>query len=138
MGYLVRWRLVSPTPNARKQLSDLLGSEAALYYGNSKGDVFTDLEKTVPRPPVALGQTLEVTHYTRDGNPVMAMGRPISGTPWFLLVEFPERTFLLQAHKFLWRILMIGVVLLGVGVAGSLALTRNITRPLHSLTKAAA
>src|SRR5258707_12976967 len=30
MGYLVRWRLVSPTPNARKQLSNLLGSEPAL------------------------------------------------------------------------------------------------------------
>ncbi len=137
MGYLVRWRLVSPTPNARKQLSDLLGSEAALYYGNSKGDLFTDLEKVVRRPPVDLGQTLEVTHYSRDGNPVMAMGRPVLGTPWFLLVEFPERTFLVQAHRFLWRILMIGVVLLAGGVTGAFVLTRSITRPLRSLTKTA-
>jgi len=137
MGYLVRWRVVAPTPNARKQLSDLLGSEAALYYGNSKGDLFTDLEKAVPRPPVDLGQTLEVTHYRRDGNPVMAMGQPVLGTPWFLLVEFPERTFLVQAHRFLWRILMIGVVLLGGGVTGAFVLTRSITRPLQSLTKTA-
>src|SRR6266403_2299101 len=56
VGYLVRWRLVSPTANARKQLSDLLGSDAALYYGNSQGDVFTDLENAVPLPPVGLGQ----------------------------------------------------------------------------------
>jgi len=137
IGYFVRWRLVSPTPNARKQLSDLLGSEAALYYGNSKGDVFTDLERPVPKPPVSLSQTLEVTRYTRDGNPVMAMGRPIIGTPWFLLVEFPERAFLVQPHKFLWRILMIGVVLLGGGVVSAFALSRSITRPLRSLTDAA-
>src|SRR5258706_20024 len=137
VGYLVRWRLVSPTANARKQLSDLLGSDAALYYGNSKGDAFTDLENAVPLPPVGLSQTLEVTHYTRDGNPVMAKGRPIIGTAWFLLVEFPERTFLAQAHRFLWRILMIGFVLLGGGIAAAFALSRSITRPLRSLTDAA-
>jgi PAS domain S-box-containing protein len=137
IGYLVRWRLVSPTSNARKQISDLLGSEANLYYGNSKGDLFTNLEKAVPRPPVDLAQTFEVTHYTRDGEPVIAMGRPISGTPWFLLVEFPERTFLVQAHKFLRRILIIGVALLGGGVVGALVLSRSITRPLRSLAEAA-
>lgn len=48
IGFLVRWRRISPTPNARERLADLLGSEAALYFGNSKGDVWTDLEKSVP------------------------------------------------------------------------------------------
>src|SRR2546421_2177132 len=138
IGFLVRWRGVSPTSNARKQLSDLLGSQATLYYGNTHGDVFTDLEKIVPKPPVGLGSTLEVTHYTRDGNSVMALGRPISGTPWFVLVEFPDRVFLSQANRFLRRALLIGSLLFVIGVAGSFALTRNITRPLHSLTKAAA
>jgi PAS domain S-box-containing protein len=137
IGFLVRWRGVSPTPNARNQLSDLLGSEAILYYGNTQGDVFTDLEKIVPQPPVDLGSTLEVTHYTRDGNSVMALGRPINGTPWFVLVEFPDRVFLSQANRFLRRILLISSVLFVVGVGCALVLTRSITGPLHSLTAAA-
>ena len=138
IGYLVRWRRASPTPNLRKQLSDLLGSEATLYYGNSKDDVWTDLEKAVPTPPVSLAATLEVTRYMRDGNAVMAMGRPIAGTPWFILLEFPERAFLTQANKFLRLSLIIGVLLLMAGVAGAFALTRSITAPLRSLTEAAA
>src|SRR5438874_8990837 len=40
IGYLVRWRRLSSTPEARKQLSDIIGSEAALYFGNSRGDVW--------------------------------------------------------------------------------------------------
>lgn len=137
-GYLVRWRRLTASPNARKQLADLLGSEASLYYGNIKGDTWTDLEKIVPAPPVSLGSTLEVTHYTRDGNSVMALGRPIGGTPWFVVVEFPDRVFLIQANRFLLRALVIGFGLLVLGIVGAFALSRSITRPLNSLTEAAA
>src|SRR5205823_6333136 len=90
------------------------------------------------KPPVSLASTIEVTRYMRDGNAVMAMGRPIAGTPWFILLEFPERAFLTQANKFLRLSLVIGVVLLMAGVAGAFALTRSITAPLRSLTEAAA
>jgi hypothetical protein len=48
IGYLVRWRRASPAANVRKQLADLVGSQASLYYGNKQGDVWTDLEKSVP------------------------------------------------------------------------------------------
>jgi PAS domain S-box-containing protein len=137
IGFLVRWRGVSPTPNARKQIADLLGSHAALYYGNTQGDIFTDLEKIVPKPPVGLGSTLEVTHYIRDGNSVMALGRPIAGTPWFVVVEFPDQVFLTQANRFLRKMLLVGSGLFVVGLGSALVLTRNITGPLHSLTRAA-
>ncbi|PYT03448.1 MAG: hypothetical protein DMF60_18365 [Acidobacteria bacterium] len=137
IGFLVRWRRVSPAANVRKQLSDLLGSQAAVYYGNVDGDIFTDLEKIVPKPPSVLQSTLEVTHYARDGNSVMALGRPIGGTPWFVVVEFPDQVFLSQANNFLRRIAGIAVILFAIGVAAVFALTRSITRPLHSLTQAA-
>jgi|GEM_PF-384597 len=137
IAYLVRWRKVSATPEARQQLADLLGSQAALYLGNSQGDVWTDLLKVVPQPPIDVRSTLELTHYTRDGNSVMAMGRQVKGTPWFILVEFPDQVFLAQAGGFLRRMGVIGLVLLALGVAGALALSRNITRPLQALTEAA-
>ncbi|HLR04340.1 MAG TPA: PAS domain S-box protein, partial [Pyrinomonadaceae bacterium] len=137
VAYLVRWRRASPTANVRKQLADLLGSQAAVYYGNSQGDVWTDLEKAVPKPPVNLGATLEVTHYPRDGNSVMALGRPIGGTPWFLIVEFPVQPLLAHSNQFLRRMLLIDFGLLVTGLVATIALSRNITRPLRSLTEAA-
>jgi len=41
--------------------AELLGSEAAVYYGNSQGGVWTDLERIVPMPPVSLGANQEST-----------------------------------------------------------------------------
>ena len=137
IGYLVRWRRISPGPNPQKRLADLLGSQAAVYYGNSDGDIFTDLEKIVPKPPGGLQSTLEVTNYTRGGNPVMSLGRPIAGTPWFVVVEFPDQVFLSQATGFLRRMMAIGLALLVIGMASAWLLSRSITQPLHSLTEAA-
>jgi signal transduction histidine kinase len=137
IGYLVRWRRISPGPNPQKRLADLLGSQAAVYYGNSDGDIFTDLEKIVPKPPGGLQSTLGVTNYTRGGNPVMSLGRPIAGTPWFVVVEFPDQVFLSQATGFLRRMMAIGLALLVIGMASAWLLSRSITQPLHSLTEAA-
>jgi signal transduction histidine kinase len=115
----------------------LLGSQAAVYYGNSDGDIFTDLEKIVPKPPGGLQSTLEVTHYNRGGIPVMSLGRPIAGTPWFVVVEFPDEVFLSQSTGFLRRMMAIGLALLAIGMASAWMLSRSITQPLHSLTEAA-
>jgi PAS domain S-box-containing protein len=136
IGYLVKWRRPALNPRP-KQLTDLLGSEAALYFGNIQGDLLTDAERIVPKPHAELGFTSEVMDYSRDGNRVMGLGRPISGTPWFVLVEFPEQPFLTQANRFLRRIVLIDLVLLAVGIGGAFALSRGITQPLHALTEAA-
>jgi PAS domain S-box-containing protein len=139
LGFLVRWRrAISPAPNIRKQLADLLGSDAALYFGNVKGDVWTDVEKPVPKPPVRLGPTPEVVVYKREGQSVMALGRLIAGTPWCVAIEFPEQVFLGQAHRFLRRLIMTDLVLLVVGLIGAFLLSRSIVGPLHWLTAAAA
>lgn len=137
IGYLVRWRRLSATPEARKQLTDLLGSNATLYFGNLQGEVWTDTVKAVPKPPAGLQSTLQVTHYLRDGNSVMALGRPISGTPWFIVVEFPDHVFLSQASRFFKRMVVTGLVLLAIGIVGAFTLSRSITRPLNLLTESA-
>jgi PAS domain S-box-containing protein len=133
IGYLVRWRRVSATPEPRK-LRDLLGSEATLYFGNNQGDVWTDLVKVVPKPPLDLGSTREIVHYKRDGNSMMALGRSIVGTPFLIVVEFPDRVVLSGAAHFLRRVMFIDAALLALGIVGALTLSRNITRPLNLLT----
>ncbi|HBB86531.1 MAG TPA: hypothetical protein DC047_02820 [Blastocatellia bacterium] len=136
IGYLVWWRRASTTP-APKQLTDLLGSDAALYFGNLRGDLLTNLEQIVPKPQADLGSTSEVMHYSRDGNEVMALARPISGTPWFLAIEFPEQLLLAPAHQFLQRILLVDLVLFSIGIAAAFVLSKSITEPLQVLTEAA-
>jgi PAS domain S-box-containing protein len=135
IGYLVRWRRTTLSPPS-KQLTDLIGSEAALYFGNNRGDIFTNLERIVPKPQ-GLGSTLDVMRYSHDGNRVMGLGRPIGGTPWFVAVEFPEKPFLTQANRVLRRIVLIDLVLFIFGIVGAFALSRGITHPLNQLTDSA-
>jgi signal transduction histidine kinase len=137
LGYLVRWRKLSDKPESRKQLTELLGSQATLYFGNSEGDVWTDMGQIVPKPPGGLSSTLAVTQYQRDGNSVMALGRPIGGTPWFIVVEISEQAVLTNTGRFLRRVIIFDLILLLIGVTGAFALSRSITRPLHLLTGAA-
>jgi PAS domain S-box-containing protein len=136
LGYLVRWRKISVNP-APQQLTDLLGDQATLYFGNSQGDVWTDLARVVPRPAVSLDPTSQVSEHTHDGKSVIALGRPISGTPWSVVIEISDQAFVSEASRFLRRMMMIGLGLLAIGIAGALFLSRTITRPLNSLTAAA-
>jgi signal transduction histidine kinase len=139
IGFLVRWRKLVGTAEGRQRLIDLIGSRASLYLGNNQGEIWTDLVTVAPKPPIDVRLVEGVLHYAREGeHPVVALARPIQGTPWFVLVEFPKEAALAQANKFLRRMLMIGAALLAIGLAGAWALSRSITRPLNSLTKAAA
>ncbi len=138
VGYLVRWRRMSATPDARQKLVDLIGTGAGLYLGNSQGDIWSDLVGVAPKPPVDVRAVNDVNHYAREGrSSVAALARPIGGTPWFVLVEFSDDGIVAQADRFLRRTAVIGLVLLAIGVASAWALSRSITRPLHSLTAAA-
>jgi signal transduction histidine kinase/ActR/RegA family two-component response regulator len=138
IGYLVRWRRLAATPEARQQFMGLIGGKASMYFGNNQGDVWSDLVGIAPKPPVDIRSGTEVSQYVRDGKTsVMALARPISGTPWVVLLEFPEEAFTTQANKFLWHTVAISIVLLGLAWASALVLSLRITRPLHSLTNAA-
>ncbi len=139
IGYLVRWRQMVANSEARQQFVNLIGMKADLYIGNKQGDFWTDLAGIVPKPPVDVQQARGVTSYRRTGerHSVSALGRSIAGTSWFVLVEFPDRELLVQADLFLRRMIVMGVFLLAIGMAGALILSRRITHPLHLLTQAA-
>jgi len=136
IGYLVRWRRISISPTP-KVLTDLLGSDSALYIGNIHGDLLTNLERITSKPRPDMGSASEVMQYSRDGNRVLALGRPIVGTPWFLAIEFPERPLLAPAHRFLKRVLVADLIVFIIGMAGAVVLSRGITQPLQMLTETA-
>src|ERR1051326_4042319 len=136
-GYLVRWRRLAAGPDTRKQLSDLLGNNASLFFGNVRGDIFSDLVKPVSPPPVGLTATTQPIRYLRDGHDTLGLGQGIGGTPWFMVVELPVSSLLEYPNRFLRRMLLMGVMVLGLGVVGAILFSRNITRPLQSLSEAA-
>lgn len=56
LGYLVRWRRLASTSDPQV-VRDLLGSDASIYLGNIKGDVWINLVRPVHLPPQGLSAT---------------------------------------------------------------------------------
>src|SRR6185295_5094138 len=137
-GYLVRWRKFAASADTRQQMTRLLGTNATLYLGNQANDTWTDLATIVAKPPLDVRTHEDIQMYDRDGNtPVIALARPIVGTPWLVLIEFPDDVVLKPVSGFVKRMLIIGAFLFVMGVASAFVLSCNITGPLYELTAGA-
>jgi signal transduction histidine kinase len=136
-GYVILWRRVAAAPQASRQLTQLVGSGSTLLIGNARGDVWTNLVGVAAGPPAPL--TIEhLMDYERPGTgAVLARARPIPGTPWVVMVEFPKSLVLAPVRSFLMAEL--GIMALLVVVGGLLAwlLGRRISGPLAEVTRAA-
>ena len=138
-GYLVRWRKLAASADTRQQMTKLLGTSATLYLGNHADDVWTDLASIVAKPARDVRTSGDILTYEREGNTsVLALARPIAGTPWLILIEFPDHVVLKPVNGFVKRMAIISLFLLVMGVASAFVLSRNITQPLYELTAGAA
>ena len=138
IGYLVRWRRLATTADSRQQMTKLLGTNATLYLGNTGNDIWTDLENVVARPSLDLHHFSDISSYEREGKgTVIGLARSIAGTPWSILIEFPDDVVQKPVGSFLKRMSVIGLFVFVMGVAGAFVLSRNITKPLHELTETA-
>jgi signal transduction histidine kinase len=137
IGYIIRWRKLIATPKTLEQLSSLIGTNATLYFGNKDGKFWTDMIKPVHSPPIDRN-SVEIFEYSRtDNNPILAAVRPVANTDWLILVEFSRNKVLEGVNHFLYWILAAGAILMGIGILIGWIMSRNITRPLNRLTKAA-
>ena len=136
-GYLVTWRRVRVSEQSRNQLASVMGSEAALYYGNISGGLWTDLSTPIDGPPHPLN--LEgISRFDRaQRGDVLAAVRPIAGTPFALSIEFPVAAVLAPAQRFLRIIGAIALLCIAIGVGVSWYLSRRVTGQLQRLTEAA-
>ncbi len=137
-GYVVEWRWLAGSARAREQWNQLVGASAHVYIGNADGDVWTDLTHPVAAPPVDLTHATGLVRYDRPGvGPSYAAARPIDGSPWLVLVEYPVQAVLAPARLVLSRLMLIGAIVLLLGLAAAWAVSRTLTRPLVRLTHAA-
>ena len=140
VGYVVRWRRIG---NASKetlaQLSTLLGGNAQLYFGNDRGDIWTDASTAVAKPPAgAAAKPGQIREYTRPGaTPVFAANHAFVNAPWQVLIEFSKQAVMAPAAAFLRRASLIGALVLLVGTLIVWIVSRSITKPLTDLTAAA-
>jgi len=137
-GYVAIWRHLTATAQSRAQTSQLIGAGSHLYLGDAGDNIWTDLNQTVPPPPIAVTGTGGVLRYSRPGEGEMiAVARRVSSTPWIVLVEFPVATVLAPAADFLRRSFLQGAVLLAFAVLVGWAASRRLTAPLVRLTRTA-
>jgi len=140
LGYVAVWRYLSTTPESRRQTNQLIGAGARLYLGDASDNVWTDLDRPVAPPPVALTGSGGVLHYVRagqDGGAMMAVARPVAGTPWLVLIEFPVATVLAPVDAFFRQSVIDGALILVLGVLIAWAASRRVTAPLARLTRTA-
>ncbi len=137
-GYVVEWLRVAETPATRRQLSELVGSNARVLLANTSGDLWSDMQVRMPSPPVPLASMSGVVTYDRpELGQQIALARPIPGTPWVVAVEFPRPAVLASSRATLQRLIPIAVVLTALGSLLAWLMSRGITRPISALANAA-
>ena len=138
LGYVVEWRWVANSARSREQTNQLVGTNAHIYIGNAAGDLWTDLTHPVPAPPIDVRHATALLRYERPGvGATYAMARPIAGSPWIVLVEYPVQAVLAPARLALAGLAVTGIVILALGLAAAWMLSGTLTRPLVRLTHAA-
>lgn len=137
-NYLVVWRRLGSTGGARRQLSQLIGSDATVLLGNVDGSLWTDLDGAVVRPAAApRGTGLDTTGTPFDAGESIASVLAIAGTPWLVRVEVPTNAIDAPVLSFLRRMAAIAALFLVFGLATAWAIGRRISAPLKRLTAAA-
>lgn len=137
IGYLIRWRRLFATPQTIEQFSQLMGTRAALYIGNTDGSLWTDMIKPVNHFVPDSSQYNKPVEYTAtNGKWFITASKTIAGTPWLVSVEFPQLLILESADRFLKWMIVASIILLVIGVFVTWIMSRNIIRPLNKLTVA--
>jgi len=136
LGYIVSRRTLSG-PQATEVFVRLVGRGAVVELGNQSGDVWTNLAKVVPAPPVDLRKSGLAEYDAPDGERRIGATSIIRGTPWSIWVEFPRATVVAPARAFLTRMLLVGLLFVAAAAIVAAVISGRITTPLNHLTEAA-
>ncbi len=136
LGYVFSRRL-SSSASGSEVISRLVGAGAVVAIGNQSGDVWTNLSKVIPAPPIDLHRTSVAEYRATDGQRRLGASSLIRGTPWAIWIEFPLNLIVAPARTFLARMLIFGLCFVVASAVLARTLSARITTPLHELTDAA-
>jgi len=120
--YLVYWRKLAGSRRAREQVSQLIGSDAALFLGSPSTDTWTNLEGKADAP-------------VADPDKFLAAEQNVAGTPWRVVMHFPLAPVRAASGAFIRRIAVVTAIALIVGLFGTWYISRKILRALESTVK---
>lgn len=137
IGYIVRWQKIATSKQALERLSGLMGAKSKLYLGNKDGSLWTDMIKPVSYLHLDSTKLYEPFEYSDSEGKYLASAKAIINTAWLVSVEFPRKSVLEAANRFLRQLIIIGAILLIAGIFIGWLMSRRITKPLNTLTGAA-
>jgi signal transduction histidine kinase len=137
VGYVVQLRTLMSSGQGAQAISQLIGAEASLLFGNASGGVWTDLERIVPGPSVKLGQQGAIDWVDSNGNAQLGAVAGIPRSPWMVWVALPRSAIEAPARQLLGALALIALVIVAAGALGAWVLSRQITNPLTAVTSAA-
>lgn len=132
LGHLVQTHRLVAAATAIAQLTNLIGPDAVLLFGNLDGTVWTDMRRVIDRPPPTSGGR----EYDREGAHRIAASEQFPGLPLVVSVEMPADQALAPARTLTQTFLGIGLIVVALGAALAWWVGRTITQPLESLTHA--
>lgn len=135
-AFVAGWRRIGNSAQARTLLANILGSEAAFFFGNADDTVWSELGRPAePPPPRAAKDVFEFPRAGRES--VLAVRGLIDGSPWAYSLEFPSHVVEAPARAFLWTMSSIAAACLIAGALAAWWISRRIARPIDALTEAA-
>ncbi|HKP30403.1 MAG TPA: ATP-binding protein, partial [Gemmatimonadales bacterium] len=132
LGSVVRVRRVSASPTTVQLITDLMGGQGALLFGNADGSLWTDFLQPVEGPPQPA-----TTSYRKQGQDFVVATQAIPGTPYMFAAEVPVQRALARVRRLVRDFIVIGILLIALGLVVGWWANARITRPLTELTQRA-
>ncbi len=136
--YVVQRRRVTDSDSTPNPVVAMIGFDAHIVLGNTRGDVWSDFVRPTAGPPIDWQNAHGTVEYKQPKiGAVLAAISPLRDTPWTLVIEFPLTTILAPVRSMLWRLVAADIALMLLAVLGAWILSGTLTKRLAALANAA-
>ena len=136
-GYVAQLLRVGGARNASQALRDLTGEHVTLFVRNMRGDIWMIAPGSPASAPTRRDTANGALTYVRGRDRIMASEATVSGTPWVFVLEAPIAAVQAGPRETVATLALLSIALVAIGAGLSWFISREITRPLASLTVAA-
>jgi len=135
IGGLVRRGRIALSAQSRSTYGVLLGTGTGIVLGSPATGIWTDLGAVIPPPPGSMLRIDTVSRFAWQGREVLALGLPISGSPWLLAVRTDYGLIAAPARAYLRRAALLAALFVGLGTLAAVVLGRRLGRPIEEITE---
>jgi len=136
LGYVVVRRVLT-TAQITETLNRLVGGGAFVSVGDPTDGVWTNFSKVLAPPPVDRTKKGVTSYRLANGDVRIGAMSLIAGTPWAAWIEFPRERILEPLYGVRRRIVMMGLLIMGVAIVLASAVSARMTKPIRELATAA-